>query len=494
MLTYLRIRGLALIDDVSLEFGQGMTVLTGETGAGKSIIVDALGLLRGARGRSGLVRNGETKARVEAQFELTTHTRARAHNLLCELGLNADGPDGPDGPDGLLLARVVNRGGRGRCFVQSGLSTVGILEQFGEHLIDICSQHEYHSLTHVGRHIELLDAYASIDAEVSTYRGAFLQWQQACQDLETLRASAAQGAARADYLRFQLEELERIQPEPGEYADLRARISLMRNSHKWLAFARTAHDVLYESDDAITGRLSSLLDEASRGRDESQVLSELSEQLIAAQVACEEAAAAAVKFASEIEVDPGEFEQAEERLHDLEGLRRKHGVEPDTLADRIEEMREELDTLDHADEHLAALEARETELRGHCESLAGELRKARQQACTKLSHAIETELAALHMPHARIEVAQGPRQELGPRGLDTVEFLFSANTGEPVAPLTKVASGGELSRVLLAIKGVLATGDHVTTYVFDEVDSGVGGAVAESIGRRLSRASTGRQV
>ncbi|MGB1016767.1 MAG: DNA repair protein RecN, partial [Nannocystaceae bacterium] len=469
MLTYLRIRGLALIDDVSLEFGQGMTVLTGETGAGKSIIVDALGLLRGARGRSGLVRNGETKARVEAQFELTTHTRARAHNLLCELGLNADGPDGPDGPDGLLLARVVGRGGRGRCFVQSGLSTVGILEQFGEHLIDICSQHEYHSLTHVGRHIELLDAYASIEAEVSTYRGAFLQWQQACQDLEALRASAAQGAARADYLRFQLEELERIQPEPGEYADLRARISLMRNSHKWLAFARTAHDVLYESDDAITGRLSSLLDEASRGRDESQVLSELSEQLIAAQVACEEAAAAAVKFASEIEVDPGEFEQAEERLHDLEGLRRKHGVEPDTLADRIEEMREELDTLDHADEHLAALEARETELRGHCESLAGELRRARQQACTQLSHAIETELAALHMPHARIEVAQGPRQELGPRGLDTVEFLFSANTGEPVAPLTKVASGGELSRVLLAIKGVLATGDHVTTYVFDEV-------------------------
>lgn len=488
MLTYLRIRGLALIDDVSLELGTGMTVLTGETGAGKSMIVDALGLLRGARGRSGLVRSGELRARVEAQFELTAATRLRTQDLLDNLGVEVDGPDG------LVLARVVGRGGRGRCFVQSELATVGVLEHLGEHLIDICSQHEYHSLTHVARHIELLDAYANKPKQLDNYQKAYRSWQQAKQALDALHKQVAEGATRADYLRFQLEELERIAPQPGEYSELRARLSLMRDAHKWLAFARQAHDVLYESDDAITGRISTLLDEARRGSDDSPVLGELSEQLIAAQVACEEAAAAAVRFAGELEIDPAEFEFAQERLHDLEGLRRKHGVEPDDLAQRLEEMREELDTIEHADEHLEELKQREQDLREHCQQLAVKLRETRRAAGAKLATAIEAELGVLHMQNARLEVAINDLRELGPRGLDGVEFLFSANPGEPVAPLTKVASGGELSRVLLAIKGVLATGDHITTYVFDEVDAGVGGAVAEAIGRRLYHASVGRQV
>ncbi len=488
MLTFLRIRGLALIDDVSLELGRGMTVLTGETGAGKSMIVDALGLLRGARGRSGLVRSGEQRARVEAQFDLSAATRRRAQELLGELGLEVDGPDG------LVLARVVGRGGRGRCFIQAELSTVGVLERVGEHLIDICSQHEYHSLTHVGRHIELLDAYASISQPLADYQQAFECWRETSRALTGLREQVAEGAARADYLRFQLDELERVAPEPGEYSELRARVSLMRDAHKWLAFAQQAHDVLYESDDAITGRLSTLLDFARRGSDESPVLSELSEQLIAAQVACEEAAAAAVRFAGEIEVDPQEFERVQQRLHSLESLRRKHGVEPDDLAARMEDMRSELDTLEHADVHLEQLSTREQSQRARCDQLADNLRAARREASTRLAAAIEQELEALHMQHARVKVALTPLQALSARGLDHVEFLFSANTGEPLAPLTKVASGGELSRVLLAIKGVLATGDHVTTYVFDEVDAGVGGAVAEAIGRRLHRAASGRQV
>jgi DNA repair protein RecN (Recombination protein N) len=488
VLSYLHIRGLALLDDVALELGRGMNVLTGETGAGKSIIVDALALLRGARGRAELVRQGADSARVEAQFELDAPAQGRVAAVLTELGVEHG--------EALVLERVVGRAGRGRSAVQSVLTTQGVLERVGEQLIDICSQHEHHSLTHVARHLDLLDAYAGLEAEVVAYGAAYQRWQAAVQAEADLRRRASEGAARAEFLRYQIEEIERLDPQPGELATLRARITLLRDAHRWAAFARQAHDALYEADDAIAGRLSALLDEARRGADSSSLLAEIHEQLAAAQVACEEAAAAASRFASELTFEPGELELADERLHELEGLRRKHGGELDELPARLEAMRVELGEVEHADEHLAALAERVRELHATCSEQAAALHASRSNAATGLARAVEAELAALHIPRARLEarVESLPDGQLGPRGMDRVEFLFTANPGEPLAPLTKVASGGELSRVLLAVKGVLATGDHVTTYVFDEVDSGVGGAVAEAIGRRLRAASQQRQV
>jgi DNA repair protein RecN (Recombination protein N) len=488
VLSYLHIRGLALLDDVALELGRGMNVLTGETGAGKSIIVDALALLRGARGRAELVRQGADAARVEAQFELDAGAAGRVSPVLDELGAPADGRDA------LILERVVGRAGRGRSVVQSILTTQGVLERVGEQLVDICSQHEHHSLTHVARHLDLLDAFAGLEAEVAGYAGAYQAWQAALAAEDELRRRAAEGAARADFLRYQLEEIEKVAPQPGELDALRSRITLLRDAHRWAAFARQAHDVLYEADDAIAGRLAALLDEARRGADSSALLAEIQEQLAAAQVACEEAASAASRFAGELLVEPGELELAEERLHELEGLRRKHGVDPGELAARAEAMRAELGDVEHADERLAALAAHTAALHAACRARAGALHARREAAATGLARAVEAELAALHIPRARLAARIEPLAEPGPRGMDRVEFLFTANPGEPLAPLTKVASGGELSRVLLAVKGVLATGDHVTTYVFDEVDAGVGGAVAEAIGRRLHAAAQRRQV
>ena len=487
VLSYLHIRGLALLDDVALELGRGMNVLTGETGAGKSIIVDALTLLRGARGRSELVRQGAESARVEAQFELDAPAQGRVAPVLAELEA--------EGGESLVLERVVGRAGRGRSAVQSILTTQGVLERLGEQLIDICSQHEHHSLTHVARHLDLLDAFAGLEAEVTGYGAMYMRWQAAVQAEADLRRRAAEGAARAEFLRYQIEELERIDPQPGELATLRARITLLRDGQRWAAFARQAHDALYEADDAIAGRLAALLDEARRGADSSALLAEIQEQLAAAQVACEEAAAAANRFASELSFEPGELEQSEERLHELEGLRRKHGGELDELPEKLEAMRSELAEVENADEHLAALAERVRELHAECAAQAAVLHERRVLAAVGLARAVEAELAALHIPRARLEARVEPLPGgLGPRGADRVEFLFTANPGEPLAPLTKVASGGELSRVLLAVKGVLATGDHVTTYVFDEVDAGVGGAVAEAIGRRLRAASQRRQV
>ena len=496
MLSYLHIRGLALLDDVALELGRGMNVLTGETGAGKSIIVDALALLRGARGRSELVRQGAESARVEAQFEVDAPAQGRVAPLLAELGAEL-GSDGSD--EGLVMERVVGRAGRGRSVVQSILTTQGVLERMGEQLIDICSQHEHHSLTHVARHLDLLDAFAGLEADTERYAGGYQKWQEALAAEADLRRRAAEGAARAEFLRFQIEEIERLDPQPGELAGLKARVTLLRDGQRWAAFARQAHDALYEADDAIAGRLAALLDEARRGAESSALLAEIQEQLAAAQMACEEAAAAASRFASELSFEPGELELAEERAHELEGLRRKHGGEVDELPAKLEAMRTELGELDNADFHLAALAERVRELHASCAAQAEALHVRRVEAATRLARAVEAELAALHIPRARLEarvelLPMGSSMGLGPRGSDRVEFLFTANPGEPLAPLTKVASGGELSRVLLAVKGVLATGDHVTTYVFDEVDAGVGGAVAEAIGRRLHAASQRRQV
>ncbi|MBZ5711941.1 DNA repair protein RecN [Nannocystis pusilla] len=489
MLSYLHIRGLALLDDVALELGRGMNVLTGETGAGKSIIVDALALLRGARGRAEIVRQGADAARASAQFELDAGALRRLGPALDELGIG-------EGREALVLERVVGRAGRGRSVVQAVLTTQGMLERVGEQLIDICSQHEHHSLTHVARHIDLLDAYAGLDAEAGAYAEQYREWQAAAQAAADLRRRAAEGAARADFLRFQIEEIERVSPEPGELAALRQRAVLLRDAHRWAAFARQAHDVLYESDDAIAGRLAILLDEARRGADSSRLLGEIQEQLVAAQVACEEAAAAAARFANEMSFEPGDLEQVEERLHELETLKRKHGGDLEALPARLTAMREELSQLDHADAHLEALDARAQELLDKCLQRAAGLHARRAAAAEGLGRAVEAELAALHIPRARLEarVEELPPGQLGPRGLDRVEFMFSANPGEPVAALNRVASGGELSRVLLAIKSVLSTGDSVTTYVFDEVDAGVGGAVAEAIGRRLHAASRQRQV
>lgn len=492
VLSYLHIRGLALLDDVALELGRGMNVLTGETGAGKSIIVDALALLRGARGRSELVRQGAESARVEAQFELDGPAQGRVAPMLCELGIEG----GAGGGEGLVLERVVGRSGRGRSVVQSILTTQGVLERVGEQLIDICSQHEHHSLTHVARHLDLLDAFAGLDAEALRYGVGYQKWQAALAAEADLRRRAAEGAARAEFLRYQIEEIERLDPQPGELAGLRARVTLLRDGQRWAAFARQAHDALYEADDAIAGRLAALLDEARRGAESSALLAEIQEQLAAAQMACEEAASAASRFANELSFEPGELELAEERAHELEGLRRKHGGELDELSGKLEVMRVELGELENADFHLAALAERVRELHASCAAQAETLHVRRVEAATGLARAVEAELAALHIPRARLEarVELLAGQQLGPRGADRVEFLFTANPGEPLAPLTKVASGGELSRVLLAVKGVLATGDHVTTYVFDEVDAGVGGAVAEAIGRRLHAASQRRQV
>jgi DNA repair protein RecN (Recombination protein N) len=294
----------------------------------------------------------------------------------------------------------------------------------------------------------------------------------------------------------------------GEYEEARGRLALLREAGKLHDFASATHQVVYESDDSLASRLGVLLDRARRLPHGMRALDEVVEQLEAAKIACEEASAAAGRLADAIEFGPGELEALEERLHELERLRRKHGGEVDELVERLEAMQAELAELDSTEGQLGDLERDERRAMARCREWADRLHAARVEAAAGLARAIEGELEALHIPGARLEVelrplgpdeGEGPEPgddepRLGPRGRDRAEIRFSANPGEPLAPLNRVASGGELSRVLLAVKSVLSTEQRVATYVFDEVDAGVGGAVAESIGQRLRRAAADHQV
>jgi DNA repair protein RecN (Recombination protein N) len=501
VLDYLRVRGLALLDDVALEFEPGMNVLTGETGAGKSIIVDALTLLRGGRARAELVRDGEDAARVEAQFTVRGSIGRQLRPLLERLEVELE-------DETLVLERHLRRSARGRIAIQSNLSTLASLAEIGSELVEICSQHEHHSLTHVAHHLELLDAFAELDTKpapeglLADYAEHHQRWRALAERIADIRERETERLQRADYLRFQIEELERVSPEAGEYDQLRTRLSVLRRTHELAGFAAAAQAQLYDNDDAIASQLAVLLDRARRLPAGIAALVELGEQLDAAKIACEEAASAAARLVDELEVGPGELELAQERLHELERLRRKHGCEVDELLARLELMRDELAALDSTEGELGVLEQREAELWRACSERADRLHDARVAAAEGLARAIESELDALHIPTARLavelqdagDIEQLGRPRLGPRGRDRAELRFSANPGEPLAPLSKVASGGELSRVLLAVKSVLSTQQRVSTYVFDEVDAGVGGAVAEAIGLRLRRAASSNQV
>ncbi len=536
MLSYLRVRGLALLEDVTIELGPGLIVLTGETGAGKSIVVDALALLRGGRARAELVRGGADACTVDGQFELegplarrldAALTRAEPGDVAAGASADACGEGAGDGAERtLVVQRSVPRSGRGRVLIDGELSTLPLLTTLGEQLIDVCSQHEHQSLTRPGRQLALLDEFAGVGALLARYEAAHAAHVAAHRAREALAGAGDDPTGRADFLRFQRDELVACAPLPDEIAALRARVSLLRDASAWAELATATQELLYDGEGATCGRLAQLLArlrELGRrsglpGRAEA-----LGGELEAALAACGEAAQLAARLTGEIEVEPSELEAAEERLHRLLALERKHGSLDDAPA-LVAAFERELDELERRDERLAEATRRAEQARGAALAIAIELSRARERAAARLGAALAVELALLHLPATRVEVVvtRSPAEELGPRGLDRVEILFSANAGEPLAPLSRVASGGELSRVLLALKSVVASegpgqpaanaaraggnratasggavgraGSGVATYVFDEVDAGVGGAVAVAIGQRLRQAAAGSQV
>jgi DNA repair protein RecN (Recombination protein N) len=486
MLTALSIRDIVLIDRLDLSFAEGLSVLTGETGAGKSILLDSLGLALGARSESGLVRTGADRGSVTATFEIARDHPAIA--LLDEHGLLVD--------ETVILRRVVGADGRSRAFVNDESVSVAMLRRIGESLVEIQGQFAERGLMNPANHRDLLDAFAGTDAARDATRQAYEAWQD--RIAERQRAAEEADAARRDeeYLRVSLTELEDLAPAAGEEKELAERRSLLQHAEA-VANALGAGHAALDGDEAAEAKLRAALAHVDRVADKVGDVLEPARAAIERAIAeTQEATALLQRIAEAIDLDSQDLNAIEERLFTLRNVARKHSLAPDDLPLLRERMAERLALVEDQSETLAAIEKRTAESRERYLAAARALTAARREGAARLDAAVNAELPPLRLEKASFVTAFEalPEGAWGPDGTDRVSFLVATNPGTAPGPLSQIASGGELSRFMLAIKVVMAMGSVTPTLVFDEVDSGVGGATADAVGLRLARLSETLQV
>jgi DNA repair protein RecN (Recombination protein N) len=486
VLAALRIAHFAIIDALEVEFGDGLTVLTGETGAGKSILIDALHLALGGRAQAEVVRTGFDEATVEALFRVGRAGRER----LQALGL----PESDDGD--LLIRRVVQRAGRSKVWVNGSLCTVAVLEQLARGLCDIGSQHEHVSLLDPSVHLDLLDAHGDLMEQRRAYRSAYQRYLTASTARAALVTDEVERAQRQDYLAFQLREIDEVDPRSGEEGDLIKERALLASAAKLRGLAEAAEEHLYSAEGSAAERLAAALDSLGQIAALDGAFGKLRQTLSAARAEVEEAARELTQLARKAVEDPARLEALDDRLAALRRLTRKHGGDVDALLRKREVMRGELAALEGHAERLTELEQAEVIARSSALQEAASLNRGRRTAALSLCQALCAQLDKLGMPKSKVEVIfkELPPPGLGASGSEMAELFFSANVGEEVKPLAKIASGGELSRVLLAFKRIGAAQDPVDVYVFDELDSGIGGPTAQVVGKALKEVSRDRQV
>jgi DNA repair protein RecN (Recombination protein N) len=484
MLTQLRVTGFALIDEIELPFGPGLTVITGETGAGKSILVEALGLLRGGRASSDLIRAGADEARVEAIFDLSGDSEVKET-------LSADGRDVSDG---LVVRRAVARTGRGRIHLGGSLATAADLGATVGKLCDITSQHDQQLLMDPESQLAMLDAFAGNESLLCEAKTAFQALSDARAELAVFDADARTRAEREDLLRFQLRELEEADLKPGEDEALRLERERCKGAEKFLAACTRGEEGLYSGEDAAAGRISSVAREIGALAAIDPALAPVVESLRAAQAQVEDAASSLSRYAGKLRFEPERLAEIEERLFLIGRLIRKHGGSVEAAIARREEIVRGLGELGTFEEGLASRQAAVAEAEKRMTALAEALAERRRKSARTLGKRIDETLRDLGLSGARVSVVVEDRESLGSKGRDRARFQFAPNPGEEPRPLDRIASGGELSRVMLAVTQALAKEGQATTYVFDEVDTGVGGGTAEVIGRKLAAIAKHKQV
>lgn len=536
MLTCLRVRNFAIIDALEVELGPGLNVLTGETGAGKSILIDALGLVLGEKARNDLVRTGAAQAEVEALFEL--EGGAAVADRLARAGIEVDEGEAREGGGAeLVVRRVVSQNGRSRAYVNGRLVTLAQLAQLAAGLADISSQHEHHTLVDPMSHLGYLDAFGGLAERVRAVREVYDELAAASHALGEARARLRGRADRADFLSFQISEIDAVSPQPGESAKLAADRERLRHAEKLLRAAGGAEETLYGRDGSLSEELGKVIAMIRDAAHLDETLAPALASLEAADAQIVEAARELGHYARNVALDPERLSEVDDRLHALTRLVRKYAplappraeggavdgtaAEGATPEDAVRAHRAraaaELASLTHAEDEIAALEKRRDAALLRAGTIARELSKARSEVARSLSERVSQELRTLGMGSAQIHVAvsrlessrSGGAAELlvdGARlsasGIDHVEILIAPNPGEEPRPLRRIASGGELSRALLAIKRTLAGARRAmgeaaggrSLYVFDEVDTGVGGAVAETIGQKLRDVARHDQV
>jgi DNA repair protein RecN (Recombination protein N) len=498
MLRELSIRNLAVVEEAVVPFTPGLNVLTGETGAGKSIVVDALLLITGARAQPDWIRTGADSAVVEAVFEIDPAGAVAA--LLDEAGHRA-------GDGELVIKRELARSGRHRAFVNDSAATVGLLERLGEALVELHGQHEHQRLMEPSRQLLLLDRFADAEDRRERVGALVRRWEEARDALQRLRGEMREGARQEDLYRFQLSEIDGVKLRDGEEDDLRAERSRLQHAERIVAGLQETVGLLYEDPQSAATRLAragALLRDISRYEPDAAAPIEAIE---GAQAYLEDVVGRARALRDRAVFDPERLEQIDARLDAIVKLKRKYGDSVAAILAHRQEVAAALDRITRHDAIAEEMERAVTDAAAAAGAEAAALSQARTRGAERLERLIQKEIRGLGMEHGRFRVAlrrepAGPGElgsgaegwRAGPRGAETAELLLSANPGEDLRPLAKVVSGGELSRVMLAAKTVLAAADDVPVLVFDEVDAGIGGRVADVVGQKLRASAAGRQV
>lgn len=485
MLTHLSVQNFTLVDLLELEVHSGMTTITGETGAGKSILLDALGLTLGDRAEADRVRQGRERAEICATFDISSIPQAR--RWLDEHDLDSDAE--------CLLRRVVTREGRSRGYINGQPAPLGQLKELGEMLIDIHSQHAHQSLLKKDTHRRLIDDYANHQALASKTREHYKVWQESLQRYQDWRDNAEEITARAQLLRYQVQELNALNLESGEIERLESEQRQLAGAESILQSSQTVAQICEDDEAGILTSLHRALHLLHGLNDKPEALSITEELLQSAQIQIQEAQQELNHHIDSFEMDPQRLMQIEERLTSCYNIARKHRITPDELIELHRALSEELEQLGGDEDQLDTLEAQTAELKQQFMASAEKLSKQRHKAAKQLQTAINRQLHELAMPNAKLALAVNSAPELAsPTGIDDIDFLISTNPGQAPKALAKVASGGELSRVSLAIQVVTARSTTTPTLVFDEVDVGIGGATADVVGDLLRKLGEQGQV
>jgi len=484
VLLSLHVRDFAIVHEISVDFAAGMTVLTGETGAGKSILVDSLALVLGERGSAQSVRQGAKRAEFSAGFDLSDQPAALA--WLAEQEMDDD--------NDCVVRRIISSEGRSKAFINGHPVPLAQLKRLGEMLLDIHGQHFHQSLGRRAVQKTLLDHYAGLTDNAAAVEQVFSDWLKHSSELEAVEAQASDRASRIEFIDFQLEEFERLSLEPGELEDLEAEHRRLMNSGKLAEGMTRALAVLSDADTNASHLLAESRRELETLADVDADFKEALELVKSAEIQVSEASDAVNRLADGLEADPERQHYVEGRLDAITTIARKHRIPAASLIERREELETEREALSNATRTTAELTQQVEALRARYDELAVALSKQRVTAAKRFSKDVTAAMDGLGMPGGRFEVNVARGDTPRATGLDDIEFLISANPGQKPMPLSKVASGGELARMSLAIQVIASDGSDIPTMIFDEVDSGVGGGVAEMVGLRLAQLGADRQV
>ena len=484
MLVELRLKNFAIIDEISIGFGANLNIITGETGTGKSLIVDAINIILGDKFTADHVKSADMQTSVEALFEVPDD---------CGIGEKLEQFGIGEGEGELVIKRVFNPGGRNRIYINGSMATLGTLSGVTDGLVNMFGQHEHQSLLKKSNYLSYIDTFSQLEHEVSEYKASYAELVRAENELEVLRKKEQEGAEKEDYLRFQAEEIKKVSPAPNEDSELEAERVRLENSERFSSSLGSATGLVYEGESSAIGFLKQALSHLEEVSDLDSSLGELRDRIAAILIETEDVFYGLSEFAGKIEHNPERLEEVLLRLEEITRLKRKHGGSIEEIIKKQHEIESELEGLENSSERLEEIERRRDSLREKVSAAASSISAGRKAGAGRLGDLFSGQAESVGLKNARFEV-EFSEKDLSGDGKDSVQFLFSANPGQAPRPVNRVASGGELSRIMLLLKSFVSTGDSGSIFIFDEVDAGIGGVVAESIGRKIKNLSDQSQV